>query len=293
VTEVVHACPLCGMDRNTLFDQCEFRGQMVINRMCLNCGLVFQSPRMTEDESAAFYAQEYRLLNEGSAEPTSRNLAIQRRRAESLYEFTKSSNLLIRRHLDIGCSIGVLLQRFQQAYHCQSAGIEPGELHRNAARKAGLSVYASLDELEQGETGRFELISMAHVLEHMPDPVKYLVHLRDTLLDPAGSLLLEVPNLYAHDSFEPAHLVSYSTHTVQQVLEKAGFEIVRLEKHGRPHSAWLPLYITLLAVPKSSLHGTFHLRPERWVKRKRQAGFFRRHLLERLFSGWVWDTDGK
>jgi SAM-dependent methyltransferase len=243
---------------------------------------------MTESESATFYVKEYRLFNEGSVDPTTRNLADQRGRAESLYMFVRSSITTIRHHLDIGCSIGLLLQRFQEAYHCQSAGIEPGEVHRDYTHKADLTVYASLDALEQGKTGRFDLISMAHVLEHLPDPVGYLVHLRETLLDPAGWLLLEVPNLYAHDSFEPAHLVAYSAHALRQTVEKAGFEIVRLEKHGRPRSDLLLLYITLLARPGSGAPRTSHLIPEKRVALKRYLGILRRRVLERLLPRQVW-----
>ena len=147
-----------------------------------------------------------------------------------------------------------------------------------------------MEELEQSESVRFDLISLAHVLEHLPDPVEYLINLRKTLLEPAGWLLIEVPNLYAHDSFEPAHLVAYSAHTLRQTLEKAGFEIVRLEKHGRPRSAWLPLYITLLARPRSGYQGVFRLNPERNVALKRRAGMFRRRVLERLFPRWVWNA---
>jgi SAM-dependent methyltransferase len=293
VTEAVPACPLCADDHSKFFEQSEFRGQTVTYRLCENCGLVYQSPRMTQAESAAFYTQEYRLLNEGSASPTQRNLANQRGRAASLHAFSKLFLGTIRRHLDIGCSTGLLLQVFQAAYQCQSIGIEPGEAHRDNARKAGLTVYASLDELELSETGRFDLISMAHVLEHLPNPARYLAHLRDNLLEHTGRLLIEVPNLYAHDSFEPAHLVAYSAHTLRQTLEKAGFEIIRLEEHGRPRSAWLPLYITLLARPESIPKGTFRLRPERGVKFKRQVGIFSRHVLERLFYRWMWDTNGE
>ncbi len=291
MTEAVPVCPLCADDRSKFFEQCAFRGQNVTYRLCENCGLVYQSPRMTQAESAAFYAQEYRLLNEGSTLPTQRNLANQRGRAASLHAFSKPFLGAIRRHLDIGCSTGLLLQVFQGACQCQSIGIEPGEAHRDNARKAGLTVYASLDELELSETGRFDLISMAHVLEHLPDPVRYLAHLRDNLLEPTGWLLMEVPNLYAHDSFEPAHLVAYSAHTLRQTMEKAGLEIIRLEEHGRPRSAWLPLYITLLARPGSDPKGTFRLRPERGVKFKRQVGIFSRHVLERLFYRWMWDAD--
>jgi SAM-dependent methyltransferase len=245
---------------------------------------------MDDQEREAFYATEYRLLNEGSATPTSFNTAVQNARAESLTAFIKPITNKIINHLDIGCSMGILLNTFERVYHCHSFGVEPGEEHRNYACKAGLTVYASLEELEQSKSVRFDLISMTHVLEHIPDPVEYLVHLRKTLLEPTGWLLIEVPNLYAHDSFEPAHLVAYSAHTLRQTLEKAGFEIVRLEKHGRPRSAWLPLYITLLARPRSGYHGVFRLNPERNVALKRRAGMFRRRVLERLFPRWVWNA---
>jgi 2-polyprenyl-3-methyl-5-hydroxy-6-metoxy-1,4-benzoquinol methylase len=223
MSEIVQYCPLCKSEHGRLFDSRSFHGKAVVNRICLDCGLVFQSPRMTEAESAAFYGEEYRLFNEGSLDPTTRNMATQHARAESLLAFTGPLVEKVSRHLDIGCSMGILLQRFAENYHCQPAGIEPGEAHRARARKEGLTVYASLDELEKAGTGRFNLISMSHVLEHLPDPVGYLVHLRETLLDTRGWLLLEVPNLYAHDSFEVAHLVSYSCHTLFQTLKKSRF----------------------------------------------------------------------
>lgn len=288
MTENVHACPLCRHDRSKLFDRCEFLGQNVTNRLCLNCGLVYQSPRMTESESAAFYVEEYRLLYEGSADPTTRNLANQRGRAESLYMFSRSSITTIKHHLDIGCSIGLLLRHFQEAYRCRSTGIEPNEVHRTHARKEGLAVYATLDELEKREKDRFDLISMAHVLEHLPEAVDYLVRLRERFLVSDGWLLLEVPNLYAHDSFEIAHLVSYSLHTLKQVLEKAGFYVRKSEQHGRPRSRLLPLYISMLAQPAPASRRAFILRPEKRVKVKRQFGMLHRRILERLFPRQAW-----
>jgi len=286
--ENVRTCPLCESGRSRLFDQRKFRGHSVTNSLCLNCGLVFQSPHMTEAEVNVFYAEEYRLFYEGSDDPTSRNLMDQSGRAESLYSFIQSVVPDVRRHLDIGCSIGLLLQRFAKAYNSQPLGIEPGVGHRNHAAKAGLTVYATLNELEKREKGYFDLVSMSHVLEHLPDPVRYLVHLNETLMNKTGWLLLEVPNLYAHDSFEVAHLVSYSPRTLMQTLEKAGFEVVKLERHGRPRSNLLPLYITVLARPLSGSSWTWSLHPEKLVALKRRAGMLSRRLLERLFPEQAW-----
>ncbi len=286
--ENVRTCPLCGSDHSRLFDQREFRGRSVTNRLCLNCGLVYQSPRMTEAESGAFYAEEYRLLQEGSADPTARNVAAQRLRVNALLKFTRAHVQTVTRHLDIGCSLGLLLQGFQAMYHDQPYGIEPGEAHRAHAREEGLTVYTNMAELEEQETARYDLISMSHVLEHLPDAVGYLKHMREKLLDPIGWLLVEIPNLYAHDSFEPAHLVAYSPHTLRQTLEKAGFDVVCLEAHGRPRSDLLPLYITVLARPLPGAPRTWNLLPEKRVAFKRRVGIFCRRLLERLFPRQAW-----
>ena len=54
-------CPLCGSDRSSLFNQDHFLNTLVINRLCSECGLVYQSPRMSEREAAEFHSRQYRL----------------------------------------------------------------------------------------------------------------------------------------------------------------------------------------------------------------------------------------
>jgi 2-polyprenyl-3-methyl-5-hydroxy-6-metoxy-1,4-benzoquinol methylase len=265
----------------------------VINRICQACGLVFQSPRMNDAERAAFYSAEYRQLYQGGEGPDAKDLAVQSKRAESLLAFCQGRLPGIGHYLDIGCSAGLLLEAFQRAYGCQVVGVEPGEAYREFARQNGLEVVASLEELgpegeaHQARQARFDLVSLAHVLEHLPDPVRYLADLRESLLERDGWLLVEVPNLYAHDSFEVAHLVSFSAHTLQQTLGKAGFEIVALEAHGRPRSRLLPLYLTALARPAKATSPS-QVQPESRVRLKRWWGMTRRWLLSRVFPRQAW-----
>jgi len=285
--EIVTKCPLCASDRSLPFDRREFHGCLVENRICRDCGLVFQSPRMTEAETAVFYANEYRLLQEGSTTPTARNVSIQNARAALLYDFIQPVLSSVSRHLDIGCSLGILLLRFKEAYHDQSVGVEPGEAHRMQARKAGLTVYNTLEDLEKAGEACFDLVSILHVLEHLPDPVGYLTHLRKSILDPDGWLLLEVPNLYAHDSFEVAHLYAFSPHTLHEVLRKSGLEVIKFKKHGRPNSALFPLFLTVFCRPTQQ-PDTHPIRPESGVALKRRMGLFRRRILARLFPQRAW-----
>jgi SAM-dependent methyltransferase len=292
---LVTQCPLCSSDQTAPFDQRQFRGQAITNCICRKCGLVYQSPRMSADALQSYYEHEYRLAYQGEEGPTSKDLAAQRGRATSLFNFMlkHSPSSIPSRHLDIGCSAGLLLQRFQDKLKCQSVGIEPGQAYREVAQKAGFDVHPSLEALQaaMAKTAKyaspFDLISMAHVLEHLPEPVAYLSALRERLLSSQnGQLLLEVPNLYAHDCFEIAHLVSYSPHTLTQTLLKAGFEIKALEAHGRPRSQIIPLYLTALAIPYSL--ESYQVTPEAHVSRKRRLGMLRRRLLTRLFPAKAW-----
>ena len=285
--ETVTNCPLCGNNRNTIFDQSAFQERMVINRLCRNCGLVFQSPRMSEQELHTFYEREYRQMYQTSESPTQKDLAVQQGRAQALLDFSSLHLNEVTNHLDIGCSSGLLLDTFRHKYNSNPIGIEPGEAYRTYAQDLDIIVYGSREEFASHHTGRFDLISLAHVLEHIGEPVNYLREVRRDLLTQDGALLIDVPNLYAHDCFEVAHLVSFSPYTLKQILKKAGFDIIARRVHGQPRSDLLPLYVTVLAI-QGNQTDEFITDPERWVTQKRQIGMFRRKMLTRLFPRQAW-----
>ena len=279
-------CPLCGHDKSRPFDTRTFRGYTVHNRICTRCGMVYQSPRMSAEELEAFYAAEYRRLYQGAEGPSAKDLQVQQQRAQALLAFAQGRIPRVRRHLDIGCSAGFLLKAFQKHYDCEVRGIEPGNAYRQYTQPRGLTVYPTLDALLAAEEAPFDLVSMAHVLEHLPDPVGYLAALRQRLLTPDGWLLIEVPNLYCHDSFEVAHLTNFSAHTLRQTLRRAGYEIVRLEQHGRPRSAMLPLYLTALARPTDAPPPS--IQPEHFVAIKRKIGMACRRVAQKLWPRKAW-----
>jgi 2-polyprenyl-3-methyl-5-hydroxy-6-metoxy-1,4-benzoquinol methylase len=285
--ENVTYCPLCGSPRQKLFDRRKFKEHPVINQLCLNCGLVFQSPRMSPTELDSFYQQEYRLLYQGSQGPSPKDLAVQRGRAQALLRLAQGNVNHISRHLDIGCSAGLLLQAFSRAYGCLPVGVEPGDAYREYAVGQGITVYPSIETLQEAGEGRFDLVSLAHVLEHLANPVEYLTDLRSRWLTQGGYLLVEVPNLYCHDSFEVAHLVSYSPMTLTQTLQQAGYRVLHLWTHGRPRSRLLPLYTTVLASPQAESQ-LRQVQPEHWVEIKRTYGLLHRNLLSRLFPHQAW-----
>jgi SAM-dependent methyltransferase len=287
--EKVTNCPLCEREHFTIFDQREFRGFEVINVLCSNCGLVFQTPRMTASDLEDFYQDQYRLAYQGQEGPNEKDLRIQKARAENLVKFMQELGVEeIDRYMDIGSSTGLLMEEIQTAFDCQVFGIEPGAAYREFARGKGLEVYEDLNQIAAKEEDRFDLVSMIHVLEHISDPVGYLITLREKYLTKSAKLLIEVPNLYAHDSFELAHLTSFSRETLTQVLKKAGYGTVFIERHGYPRSKLIPLYITLLAEPAEVRSDQLRIDLERWVRMKRRAGFLHRRVIERFIPNYGW-----
>lgn len=267
--ETLHNCPLCGSEKRARFDTRRFRDRQVVNQICKGCGLVYQSPRMSEDELDAFYQAEYRRLYQGGEGPDQTDLTTQDERAGSLLGFTEEYVEKVNRHLDIGSSAGILLERFREAYGSHVVGVEPGEAYRCYAEEAGISTYPTLEALKATADEKFDLVSLAHVLEHIPDPVAYLRELRAETLTADGWLLVEVPNLFAHNSFELAHMTAFSAHTLGQTLTQAGFEVIAERKHGLPLSEIIPLYLTALARPRRE-QKEVDVQPERivWWKRK-------------------------
>ena len=283
--ETVNNCPLCDHETSHNFDTRKFREHTIHNQVCAHCGFVFQSPRMDTDELDAFYASEYRQVYQGEEGPSPKDLLNQEERASALLSFAKDEIPNITRHLDIGSSAGCMLETFREHYHNKTVGVEPGDAYRRYAQSKGLTIYPDIADLEYTNEFKFDMISMAHVLEHLPDPIKYLISLREQYLLPHGWLLVEVPNLYCHDSFEIAHLTSYSMHTLRQTLLRSGFEIIKQESHGRPRSELLDLYLTVLVKPGVQ---SDRIRPEKLVARKRELGMLRRRIMQKLFPKQAW-----
>jgi SAM-dependent methyltransferase len=246
---------------------------------------------MTESELASFYKHAYRQTYQGSEEPLSEDFSIQKGRARVVSRFLRESSIgPVQSHLDIGCSVGILLEEIREAYSCEAVGIEPGEAHRAHALERGLRVFSTLEMIETSGGRTFDLISMLHVLEHLPDPVDYLRDLKDRFLSTNGWLLIEVPNLYAHDCFETAHLSAFSELTLRGALETAGYSLIRIRRHGEPRSRLLPLYLTVLAQPEGQAGKIWAKKPtrEQGVVLKRRTGMIHRRILERIFPRQAW-----
>jgi SAM-dependent methyltransferase len=289
--DVVRDCALCGSiaENHINFETIIDRGITLEYSMCTDCGLIFQSPRMDQASLNRFYLDQYRKIVQDSEGPTDKDLCVQAGRSRALLQFVRGEVGTIRRHLDIGCSAGSLLLRFHATFDCESVGIEPGDAYRQYTSKHDLHVYRDLESLESQGESPFDLVSMSHVLEHLPNPLEYLNHLRERWITPEGWILIEVPNLFGHQSFELAHLYAYTSTTLKAMLNQTGFEVKRIRSHGRPRSLLIPLYLTALARVRPSGSPPRRIRSSSsTVRLRRRLGIGWRCMATRFLSRWAW-----
>lgn len=135
--------------------------------------------------------------------------------------------------LDVGAGFGFLLDE-AAALGARTAGVEPGPDRRAALEGRRHEVVADVADAGDG----WEVVSISHVLEHVPDPSVLLAELWRALA-PGGLLLCEVPNdMPAEHALRPGgvdepHVAFYSWGSLERVLERAGFADVRVGGAGR------------------------------------------------------------
>ena len=88
--------------------------------------------------------------------------------------------------LDFGCGAGGVL-RMASEFALRAVGVELEIPMQKQLVKEGYTCYHSLDEaLGHEKKERFDIITLFHVLEHLPNPVSTLQNLRNLLTGDGG-----------------------------------------------------------------------------------------------------------
>jgi 2-polyprenyl-3-methyl-5-hydroxy-6-metoxy-1,4-benzoquinol methylase len=123
--------------------------------------------------------------------------------------------------LDIGAGTGDFLVVAKND-GWQITGIEPNAKAKEIAINKGVSFAESLSALESHS---FDIITMWHVLEHVPNLDEYLTELK-RLIKPTGTIVIAVPNFKSFDAnFYGRHWAAYDVprhiwHFSKKAIEK-------------------------------------------------------------------------
>lgn len=127
-------------------------------------------------------------------------------------------------------------------------GIEPSTKAKGIAINKGVNFADSLSALESHS---FDIITMWHVLEHVPNLEDYLTELK-RLIKPSGTIIIAVPNFKSFDAnFYGRHWAAYDVPRHIWHFSKTAIEKLFAEK-GIQLTAVLPMkfdsfYVSLLS----------------------------------------------
>ena len=137
--------------------------------------------------------------------------------------------------LDVGCGKGRFME-YAASRGWDIYGVEPSQSSRNLAiKRVGNRVFEHISDIPEI---KFDAITLWHVLEHVQEPVNFLLELRK-YLKPDGFVLISVPNL---DSLQskigkglwmhldlPRHRFHFTPKSLQEVLSRAGYRVLSVK----------------------------------------------------------------
>lgn len=136
------------------------------------------------------------------------------------------------RLLDVGSGSGAFASKMRQLGWKVDV-VEPDKEAAKHVGALGVDVFATMDACLNEREGRYDAVSMSHVIEHVPDPVGYFQKAYRLLSD-QGILSIVTPNKDALGakifkenwrSLEaPRHLHLFSVSALQSLAEGSGFE---------------------------------------------------------------------
>lgn len=157
-----------------------------------------------------------------------RSIAL-KRKLKLINTLSKDSKTL----LDVGCGTGdFLLTAKQNGWNVK--GIEPNPQAREIANSKTNNAVSNIESLLDLEKQSFDVITLWHVLEHLPNLEEH-IQLFQSLLKPNGRLVIAVPNFKSYDATYyksfwaaydvPRHLWHFSRTSISKLFSKYDMEV--------------------------------------------------------------------
>jgi len=226
------ACPICDSnDYSIVLETSDLRLHKTRDFFtlvsCNFCRLLSVNP-LPQVDASRFYSQDY-------FNPRQNVLAlflsrlIRQRKVHKLSKLKKGGRIV-----DVGCGTGDFLAAFGHA-SWETWGVDISEYAcRIAAQRSVDKVFVGELEDHKFPTSYFDIITMNHSFEHMPNPKRVLVEVH-RILKEDGLVFISLPNIeslqfkicgpYWLELDIPRHIYHYSTRTIAMILQRYGFTI--------------------------------------------------------------------
>lgn len=216
-----------------------------IGRQCLDCGLIFISPRPSRLEMESLYRLGEAQLSPDwflrGLEPIASRLRA-RRDARLVQRHVAAGSLL-----EIGPGRGTFLAAARRrGFNVFGVELSPTQASFIRNERA-IPCVESLEQASELLSGGFDVVYHRDVLSHFYDPQEQMERLR-TMLKPGGLQIFETGNLADVDdrylrlmrSFQyPDHLFFYGERSLRKLLDQTGFDHVHTYRWSLLPERWV------------------------------------------------------
>jgi hypothetical protein len=219
---------VCGSDKG--FDRL-FKNKIRLLK-CRRCEILHQEVRMSEEEYNSFYSTDYHADYQteiGCAPYEIRyrhDCGIAEMRLAKYAKYKIGGALL-----DIGSGNGAFVDTAREK-GWDAWGIEPG-VTLAASSKHVFNTCLRPDCLPSWCSGRFDLITLHDVFEHLVDPFSGL-DVMEGYLHPHGILVIDFPDYFEeagrHHWREIQHLWYFTREQVETMLDSRGFKVLDVDR---------------------------------------------------------------
>lgn len=250
------ACPVCGYHQfREAFTVRDFfvSGEDFPVKSCQKCGMLITLSLPGRDEMGRYYKSDDYISHSDTKQGMInriyhivRNIMLDRKLKIIQKESGKKSGNL----LDIGTGTGYFLNHMKKNGWTIN-GTEKEESARKFAQEQwGIEVLPE-DSLFSLHPAKYDVITLWHVMEHLPYPDQHW-QIISKLLRPDGLLLVALPNAASYDAGHygrfwaawdvPRHLWHFSPKHISELGRKHGFSLKRVKR--MPFDAF---YISILS----------------------------------------------
>lgn len=229
------ACAVCdSTDLHLVTEKGQFKYSTNVC-VCKSCGMSFLNPRWDEATYFDYYTNHYDALYR----PPIKHKIDPKKLPGSYYpviDRLKNAKVPLKEGcniLDVGSSDGAKLMQLNESFKdLNYYAIEPTASHKDKIKAKGIE-FVSDDvnsDWHLNYQGKFDLIIMRHVMEHMLEPVKVLEKLRSVLKE-GGMIYIAVPDAMnvkvgiIEYFFRVVHTYYFSKLSMANLLKKSGFEV--------------------------------------------------------------------
>jgi SAM-dependent methyltransferase len=236
--DVNRPCIICGSSDDpkiafsARYKEFGYPGKFLMRR-CEGCGLLFNSPRLSEDDIAALYDKNYYVFAERPSAAFQRIGRLYKVSVGVMLPYLQGQRSQV---LEIGSAKGYMLALLRELGY-PTRGIELSTAAANSSRRVfGIDVFAGTLEafVAQRPKDRYQFVYATDVIEHVPDLRGFARALSQVVVN-NGYLLLSTPNAESQglthrginwEGFNPFHIWCFTKTNLACLLESVGFTVL-------------------------------------------------------------------